>query len=342
MKRSPALADAVPTKIVFGLLGGLVVTLIWAALTIEGNAYPQKPHSVPIAVVGPRPAVAQLARGLDRGGDFRVITSPDEAGALAQVQRRKADAIVNVNTHQLQTAQVASTLTPPLLEQIFSSPTRTLHLAATDIKPYRPGDPTPLGLFFITLGAVLGGIPAGAAFALLSKSRRVTSLADAGIRMGVIVVYSIVQGLAITLIAGDLILGYTGRTFLVIWTWGALLCAACMTTTVAGIAAFGLAGVAFSLLPIMDFGVPAAPVPGAWNWQPGVFRVLGPFDPFGATANGLHNWIYFRAASQAQNLEVLAFWILVPLLILAALGYVAQRRSKSTRTLGAAGLAPSG
>jgi hypothetical protein len=62
------------------------------------------------------------------------------------------------------------------------------------------------------------------------------------------------------------------------------------------------------------------------HWQPGLFRVLGPFDPFGATANGLHNGIYFRAASRTQNVEVLALWIILPLIVLVALGYQAQRR----------------
>ena len=342
MKKSTLLAEIVPAKIVVGLLGGLMLTLIWAAFNFEGNAYPQKPHNVPIAAVGPSPAVDQLAAALQRGDGFRVITSSSEAKALRLVGTRRADAIINLNTHQLQTAQVASTLTPQALEQIFSSPNSRFHLTTTDIKPFAPGDPTPVGLFFLTLGAVLGGLPGGAAFALLSKKRRPDSLADAGIRFGVIAAYSGLQGLLMALIAGDLILGYSGHALVVIWVWGALLCAASMTTTVAGIAAFGPPGLAFSLLPIMDFGVPAAPAPGPWNWEPGLFRVLGPFDPFGATTNALHNGIYFRAASQAQNVEVLAGWILVPLLILVTLGYVAQRRPGSTPDGLPAQLAPSG
>lgn len=116
-----------------------MATLTCVTLTIEGNAYSQKPHSVPIAVIGLGPEVAQLASRLQRGGAFRVIDSPPEAIGLALVQRRKADAIVNLDTHQLQTAQVASTLTPSCWRQIFSSPTSSLHLTATDIRPYGTG-----------------------------------------------------------------------------------------------------------------------------------------------------------------------------------------------------------
>jgi hypothetical protein len=39
VKTSAPLRDAVPAKMVFALLGGLAATLIWATLSIEGNAY---------------------------------------------------------------------------------------------------------------------------------------------------------------------------------------------------------------------------------------------------------------------------------------------------------------
>jgi hypothetical protein len=298
-------------------------------VTTEGSAVPQKPHHVPVAAVGPGPAVAQLAAGLQRGGAFRVIAAAAEAQAIDLVQRRNADAIVNLDTHQLQTAQAASTLTAIALQQALSSPQSGLHLATSDIKPLTPGDPTPLGLFFITMSFVLGGIPAGVVFALLSRSRRPTSPADAGARAGVIVAYSAPQALLIAVLA-EVILGYEGHQFLIIWGWGALLSAACMGTTVAGIAAFGTPGALISALPILFFGVPAAPIPSPWNWESGVFRVLGPLDPFGATANGMRNGIFFRGASQAQNIWVLVVWTMVPLLVVAALGWRSQRASVAT------------
>ena len=326
--KSPSLTTLVPTKILVVLIGGLAAALLWVFVTAEGSAVPQKPHHVPVAVVGPGAAVAQVAEGLQRGGAFRVIATATEAQAVALVQRRKADAIVNLDTRQLQTAQAASTLTPIVLQQIFSSPQSSLHLATSDIKPLTSGDPTPLGLFFLTMSFVLGGIPAGVAFALLNKNRRPTSLADAGGRVGVIVAYSAIQALLIAVLA-ELILGYEGHQFLIIWGWGTLMSAACMGTTAAGIAVFGTPGALISVLPILFFGVPASPVPAPWNWQSGIFRVLGPFDPFGATANGMRNGIFFRAASQAQNVEVVAVWTVVPLLVLMALGWRSQLAARS-------------
>jgi len=310
-------------QILIGLIGGLVLTLLFLWLVEAGSAAPQTPHSAPVAAVGPGPAVSQLAAGLQRGG-FRVITAPTEAQAVDLLQTRNADAIINLDTRQLQTAQAASPLTAIALPQALAS----LHLRTTDIDPLAPGDPTGLGLMFISLASVLGGIPAGVAFALLLRPRRPASLADAGGRVLLIAVFSGLQGLLIAAVTNG-ILGYGGAHMLTVWAFSTLLSAAAMTATVAFIAAFGVvAGALLSALPILFFGVPSAPMPSPWDWQPAVYRVLGPFDPFGAATNGNINGIYFPHASQAQNLWVLlGLWIGVPVLLLLGLGWRSQRAS---------------
>jgi hypothetical protein len=180
---------------------------------------------------------------------------------------------------------------------------------------------------FISLASVLGGIPAGAALALLLKPRRPASLADAGSRALLIAVFSGLQALLIAAVA-DGIIGYGGTHMLTVWAWSTLLSAASMATTVAFTAAFGVVGVLVSALPILFFGVPSAPMPSPWNWQPVVYRILGPFDPFGAATNGNVNGIFFPQASQAQNLWVLVgLWIGVPILLLLGLGWRSQRAS---------------
>ncbi len=310
-------------QILIGLIGGLVLTLFFLWLVAAGSAAPQTPHNVPVAAVGPGPAVNQLAAGLQRGG-FHVIATPAEAQAVDVVQTRKADAIINLGTRQLQTAQAASPLTAIALPQALAS----LHLQITDIKPLAPGDPTGLGLMFISLASVLGGIPAGVAFALLLKPRRPASLADAGSRTLLIAVFSGLQALLIAAVA-DGILGYGGTHMLTVWAFSTLLSAAAMATTVAFIAAFGIFGALLSALPILFFGVPSAPMPSPWNWQPTAYRILGPFDPFGAATNGNINGIFFPQASQAQNLWVLlGLWIGVPVLLLLGLGWQSQRAGR--------------
>jgi hypothetical protein len=309
-------------QILISLIGGLVLTLLFLWLAVAGSAVPQTPHNVPVAAVGPRPAVTQLAARLQRGG-FHVIVTPTEAQAVDLVQTRNADAIINLGTGQLQTARAASPLAAMVLPQALAS----LHLQITDIKPLAPGDPIGLGLMFISLASVVGGISSGVAVALMLKNRRPASLADAGSRTLLITVFSGLQALLIAAVA-DGILGYGGTQMLTVWAFSALLSVAAMATTVAFIAAFGIFGVLVSAVPMMFFGVPASPVPSPWNGQSAAFRVLGPFDPFGAATNGNINGIFFPQASQAQNLWVLlGLWIGVPVLLLLGLSWQSQRAS---------------
>jgi hypothetical protein len=308
-------------QILIGLVGGLVLTLLFLWLAVAGSAVPQTPHNVPVAVVGPGPAVTQVAAGLQRRG-FHVIAAPTEAQAIELVQTRNADAIVNLDIRQLQTAQAASPPAARVLPQALAA----LHLHTTDIKPLAPGDPIGLGLMFVSLASVVGGISSGVALALIN-SRRPASLADAGSRTLLIGVFCGLQALLIAVVAGG-VLGYGGTQLLTVWAFSTLLSAAAMAATVAFTAAFGLFGVLLSAVPMMFFGVPASPLPGPWNWQPAAFRILGPFGPFGAATNGDINGIFFPQASQAQNLWVLlGLWIGVPVLLLLGLGWQSQRAS---------------
>ena len=309
-------------QILVGLVGGLVLTLLFLWLALAGSAVPQTPHNVPVAAVGPGPAVTQLAARLQRGG-FHVIATPTDAKAVELVQTRHADAIINLDTRQLQTAQAASPPAARVLPQALAA----LHLHTTDIKPLAPGDPIGLGLMFISLASVVGGISSGVALTLLLTNRRPASLADAGRRLLLIAVFCGLQALLIAAVAGG-VLGYRGTQLLTVWAFSTLLSAAAMATTVAFTAAFGLFGVLVSAVPMMFFGVPASPLPSPWNWQPAAFRVLGPFGPFGAATNGTINGIFFPQASQAQNLWVLlGLWLGVPVLLLLGLGWQNQRAS---------------
>ncbi|HVM65241.1 MAG TPA: hypothetical protein VMU14_10295 [Acidimicrobiales bacterium] len=325
MSTRPKSTPAPAVVLTLGLVGGLVLALFWFWVSAEGSAVPQSPWHAKVAVVGSPDATTSLAAGLQHGG-FRVVAAPTEAKALDLVQHRKVDAIVNVDTNQLQTAQAASNLTALVLPQVLSSPQFNLHLRTSEIKPLAAGDPTSLGIMFICLGTVLSALPAGIALALLMRRRRPSSLADAGVRIGVIVVYAGISALAIAALA-DGILGYGGTQMLTIWGFGTLMGAAVMGTAVALVGALGLPGVVLSALPFLFFGIPSAPVPSPWDWESTVYRVLGPLDPFGATANGIKNGIFFKSASQAENLWALAAWIAVPAALIMAMGWWSGHRS---------------
>jgi hypothetical protein len=89
---------------------------------------------------------------------------------------------------------------------------------------------------------------------------------------------------------------------LTIWGWGALLTAAAMATGLALVSLVVLPGVPLGLLVILLVGVPSSPVPvQPWNFAPGAYRVLGPYDPVGAAVNGMRNGLYFDGAPLTRN-----------------------------------------
>ena len=320
--KSSKLSSSLPIGAVIGLVGGLVLTMVFVVITFEGSAIPEKPNHVPVAVVGAPAAVSHLAAGLARGGAFKAVNVPNEAAAVDLMRHRNADAIVNLNTHQLQTSSAASIQTGPVLQAALASQ----HLQSSDIVPLAKGDPTGLGLMFLALAAVITGIPGGVALVLLSKRRRPGSLAGAGGQSLLIVGYSGLCGLVIAALTAAIV-GYAGTQFLIVWGWESLLIAASMATAVALTAAIGLAGAVLAALVMLFFGPPSAPIPSPWNWQTTGIRHLGPFAPFGSMVNGLRDQLFFPAASQAQNLLVLFGWLVVPVLLLGAMGLWSQRSS---------------
>jgi hypothetical protein len=176
---------------------------------------------------------------------------------------------------------------------------------------------------------VLIGLPAGVLYVFLSRSRRPTSVADAGFRMLVILGYSGLAALLVAVLAGPL-LGYYSGNLLTLWGWGTLLCAAAMAAVVALGAWLGVAGVLVGLVVILFFGLPGSPVPVPWNFESTVYRVLGPLVPTGSAVDAMRNDIYFGAASLAKNIEVLVAWIAIPALILVAIGWWVHRTAAAS------------
>ena len=307
-----------PLKLLVALAATIALGLLW--FVIYGQAYAQpRPHDVPVAVVGPPPVVAQLAVGLHEHNAFRVVPVTSEADALALVQRRQADAIVNAFTRKLQTAQAASGLAGLALTQIFSAQPGGLALQHSELKPPAAADPTGVALLLIVIALVLIGYPGGVLLAVLSATRRPTGTSDAALRTLLIVAFSGLSALLVALFC-DPILGYYDGQFLALWGWGTLLCAVAMASG-AALTAIGPAGAAFGLVVFITFGITSSSIPIPWNFQSGIYRVLGPFLPEGAALNGLRDAIFFGTASQAQNLEVLAAWIVVAAAILLAFGW---------------------
>ena len=318
----PARRRTLTAPIITALAAGLAITLLQFWLNVAGATINPTPHEVPIAVVGSRPAVQQLASTLQRGDQFTVKPASNDGAAILMVNDRTADGIVNLDTRVVQTAEAASVPAAGALQQLFST---HFGFRVFDIKPLQKGDPNGLGMLFLAIAFGLGGLPAGIIFAFLSARRRPMSMTDAGRWALLVVIYGVVLSLTVAAVAVPL-LGYGGSHFLTIWGWGALLTTAAMATGLALASLVGVAGVPLGLLVILLFGVPSSPVPvQPWNFAPSPYRVVGPYDPVGAAVDGMRNGMFFGGASLTRNLLVLFGWIVIPLIALLVLGWRTER-----------------
>jgi hypothetical protein len=303
--------------IIVALAAGVAITLLQFWLNAASAGTSARPHEVPIAVVGSRPGIQQLAAQLPQGDQFSVKPASNESAAIRMVNQRAADAIVNLDTRSIQTADAASIPTARALQQFAST---HLGFRAIETKPLPTHDPNGIGMLFLALAFGLGGLPTGFIFAFLS-GRRPVSLTHAGRWVLLVVIYSGVLAVTVTALALPL-LGYSGSQFLTIWGWGALLTAAAMAIGLALEGLVGPAGLPLGLLVILLFGIPSSPVPvQPWNYASAPYRVLGPYDPVGAAVDGLRNGLFFAKAPLARNLLVLFGWIVIPMLAVLLLGW---------------------
>jgi hypothetical protein len=310
------------TTILIALTAGICISLVQFWLNTDGSAVSTQPHDVPIAVVGSPLAVRQLSPELERGDAFKVEEASNEAAALRMVNDRTSDGIVNLNTHVVQTARAASVPAAGILQGLFSTQPG---FRVYEIKPLPAHDANGLGFLFLALAFGLGGLPAGLALAFLGGGRRPASMADAGRYALLVAAYSGVLALTVAAVSVPL-LGYNGSQFWTVWGWGTLLTAAAMSTGLGLGALIGLAAIPVGLLVILFFGIASSPTPTQpWNFASGPYRVLGPYDPVGAAVDGTRNTMFFGGATITRDLLVLLGWIVIPLLVLLAFGWRAQR-----------------
>jgi len=315
-----------PMVVLVGLVAGIVLTAGFILIQGESGAVHGKPHHVRVAVVGESPQAQEAKAVLEHGGAFRVIAASDEADALNLVRHRKADGVVDPDARLLETAQAASQPAAGVLTALSQTALHDLGLRPQEIAPLSRHDSSGIGLLFTTLGLVLGGLPAGLLLSLTSQNRRPRSVAEAGVRILIIVLYSTVVALIVAAMVAPEI-GYKGTDAVAIWAWGTALVAAAMAVGAALASLIGIASVPIALLGIFTFGIASAPVPVPWNFMPAFYRVLGPFFAPGAAADGIFRSIYFPAASNTHNMIVLGIWIAVPMVALLAMGWIAEHAS---------------
>jgi hypothetical protein len=296
------------------VLAGMLSLFAWPAARLA-------PHDLPVVVAGPAPATQAITAALAqaRPGGFVVtsVTTRDEAVRSVTEQNAYAGVVVTATGAEVLTASARSLV----VAQLFSQAATQLATAqgitptVTDLVPAPADDPRGAGLVAGLLPIILGGL-ACAALATAAIRKRVW-------RVGAAVGFSVLGGVVLTVLLQGW-LGSLSGSFLA--NAGVLsLGIASVAIGVLGLeAVFGMPGLGLGALVMMLFGNALSGAASAPELLPAGWGTVGQWLPAGATNTALRSVAFFGGHGASGSLLVLAGWVTLGLVLVAAGG---RRRS---------------
>lgn len=328
------LRDAVTGRAALLVLGVLLLQLAFITSYI-GAFHDPKPHKIPIAVVTPEAqlteqTVAQLRELPDT--PLAPRAADDEAAALEKIRDRDVDGALVVNplgtTDKLLVASgggasLSQALTE-VVQAVEGAQNRTVQVV--DAVPEGKGDARGLSSFYLVVGWCVGGYLCAAILAI-SAGARPANPARAGIRLGALLAYSVVAGLAGAVIAGPILDALPG-SIVTLWGLGALLVFAVGAITLALEGLVGIVGIGLAILLVVVLGNPSAGGAYPDPLLPPFWRAIGSLLPPGAGTYATRSIAYFDNHGLGAPLLVLGIWAVAGVLLaLAAAAFRRARRS---------------
>jgi hypothetical protein len=313
----------------------VVVTLLTAIITVVmiGFAWPaarSAPRDVPLGLVGPPPAVAQVQGSLEHAipGGFEITAQPDRAAAIQAIRARDiyGAIVLGPDGPEVLTASAAG----PAVSQILSQASSRLAAQSpnsaklTDIVPLSADDPRGAGLAAGALPLVLGGIVAAGLLSQLVKSgiQRVAGAAA----------FAITGSLSLTAVL-QFWLGSLEGNYALNATVIALSIAAISLTLLGLEWLLGTPGLILGAATMMLLGNSLSGMSSAPEMLPSGWGALGRYLPPGATGTALRSESFFDGAAVGKPLLVLTCWIALGL-ALCGLGAL---RNRNRDVVGASG-----
>ena len=318
------LADRTPWRTVLGLALALTAAL---ALLLSAFAWPAtqtRPRDVPVAVVGPPPAVEQVRTALESAqpGAFDVTAAVDAAQARQLVLDREVSGalVLGPGGPGVVVATQAGPAVAQLLTQVAQGATGAT-VPVEDVAPPPADDPRGAGLAAGAPPLSITGAVAGAVLALRVRGP--------GRRAAGAVVLALLAGpTAVGVLHGWL--GALGGDWLAESAVVSLGIAA-ITLGVLGVAAVaGRAGLVLAELTVIALGNPLSAAAGAPALLPDGWRELGQALPPGAVVAALRSVSGFDGTGAAGPLTVLVLWVTGGLLLLAVAAVRARRHGADT------------
>lgn len=302
-----------------------VITLLTALLTVLliAFAWPaarSEPRDLPLAVVGPESAVAQVAKGLEQAmpGGFELSAVPDRAAAVQKIEDRDVYGAIVIDPQQPEvlTASAGGPAVAQILTQLASRLSPETPAKVTDVVPLPADDPRGAGLAAGALPLVLGGIIAAALLTQLVKS--------GAKRMTGAVTFAITGGLALGAVLQFWLGSFEGNY---LENSGVIaLSIAAVSLTLLGLEwLLGRVGLALGAATMMLLGNPLSGLTSAPEMLPSGWDSLGQLLPPGAAGTALRSVSFFDGAGAGRPFVVLGCWLLAGI-TLCGLGALRSQR----------------
>ena len=300
------------------LVPALVLMLAFAFFYV-GAFHDPTPHHVPVAVVGPPAAAAQLSHLPGDPLDARPASS--RADALSQIDDRAVYGAYELATNRLFVASAANRATAVALELTFNRVAAAQGRAAvrvTDVKPLPPNDPNGTAAFYGVIAWMFGGYIAATLIGLIGSPRS-TSRRRAAARVGALAGFGIVAGI-LTVVMLRASFGVFSGHVVALCAIAALTIFASGAATAGIQAAAGPAGTGFVILVFVILGNSASGGPFARPLLPGLWRTVGGILPPGASVDLARSALFFDGSRIAGPVLVLVVWAVLGTALALALG----------------------
>ncbi|WP_223006842.1 DUF3533 domain-containing protein [Streptomyces roseirectus] len=325
--------DAVTLR-AFGLvIGGLLVQLAFIASYI-GAFHSPTPHRIPVAVAAPQQVSAKIVaqlNGLD-GDPVRAEAVADADAARRRVLTRASDAAFLFDATGTRDTLLVASAGGPSVSQTATQIAQRIEAAqhrqitVTDIRSPNAGDGRGMTSFYLVLGWVIGGYLTATIMGMAAGSRP-ANRSRTLIRLGVLVLYALVSGLAGAAIVGP---GFDalGGHFWALTGIGTLVVLAAAATALGLQTLFGLLGTGLVILLFVVLGNPSSGGVYPAPLLPSFWSAIGQALPPGAGTTVVRNTVYFSGHATSGALWVLAAYAVGGALL--AVGAAWWRESKST------------
>lgn len=285
------------------LLAVLVAAFTWPAIS-------SAPREVPIGIVAPEPAIAQLeeqlASQVPAGEEpaFALTSYPDQDAAQQAVMARESYGaiVLGPGGGEMLIASAASPAVAAALTQVAGVVPAQAGgpLEVSDLAPLPADDPRGVGLASSLFPILLGGMVSGiaSAFVLHTPRQRLVAVGSVGVVGGLLIV-AILQGWL-----GALTGSYWANAGAV-----ALGIAAIGATLVGLHRVLGRAGIGLGAALMMLLGNPLSGVTSAPEMLPAGWGALGQMLPPGAAGSLLRSTSFFDGAGAWLPILVLSCWL---------------------------------